>query len=196
MNCGTYYREMDVSYDEFADSLEKVYAYLKQNDRINKEDCRYEIGVYSGSKGDAYKQMLIPMEECIDCGSIYFHNPKDCGIDEGEGYSGGDEAEWICSSCLRKREEANIMPFDTDRKKLREQKKNELINSGVIMEEQDRCCVCLDELIICEVEDHDSRIDENRKLVCNHILCGKCYFDMKKIEEGNMCCPLCRTELA
>ena len=196
MNCGTYYREMDVSYDEFAESLEKVYAYLKQNDRINKEDCRYEIGVYSGSKGDAYKQMLIPMEECIDCGSIYFHNPKDCGIDEGEGYSGGDEAEWICSSCLRKREEANIMPFDTDRKKLREQKKNELINSGVIMEEQDRCCVCLDELIICEVEDHDSRIDENRKLVCNHILCGKCYFDMKKIEEGNMCCPLCRTELA
>lgn len=196
MNCGTYYREMNVTYDEFADSLEKVYAFLKQNDKINNKYCRYELGDYYGKKGYAGKQMLIPMEECYDCKSIYFHNPDDSGIDEGQCYCD----DWICSDCLDKKNELNIIAFDEERKELRDKKKNHLISSGTIIEEQDKCCICLDELIICEVTDPFGLEEKNKIFVCNHSMCGKCYFDYKNNSCSNtekscdvIFCPLCKT---
>ena len=196
MNCGTHYSEMNVTYNEFADSLEKVYAYLKQNDRINNENCRYELGDNYGKKGDASKLMLIPMEECFDCKSIYFHNPDDCGIDEGQIYCN----VWICSDCLEQKKKLNIIAFDEERKELRDEKKNVLISSGIIIEEQDKCCICLDELIICEVKDSNDVEEKNKKFVCNHSMCGKCYSDYKNSICSNtensyeiILCPLCKT---
>jgi hypothetical protein len=192
------YTGQDISDDDFYSSLRNVYAYLKQNnyhniERLNYEYCRYKVTNGASSHcGGAGIQMIIPMEVCIDCKVAYFHNPDDCGIDEGEGYC----EEWICNHCLDERTESNIMPFDGDRQQLRESKKNEIISAGIIIEEQEKCCICLDELIICEVEDQDGRIDKNKELICNHKLCGKCYFDMKKqnIEE-EIHCPLCRTKI-
>lgn len=196
------YTEQDISCEEFYSSLRNIYAYLNQTNiyrnninRLRQEDCRYKVTDENHCEGWVGKHMIIPMEECIDCKSIYFHNPDDCGLDEGEGLSGAEGIEWICSLCLREREEANIMPFNTDRKKLREGKKNEIINSGIVIEEQDICCICFDELIICEVEDQDGRIDANKELSCNHKLCGKCYFDLRKRHTEEMCCPLCRTKI-
>lgn len=190
------YTEQNVSYDEFASSLVTIYAYLKQENRLNHQFCRYEIREdILNQKGWAGKHIIIPMEECIDCERIYFHNPDDCGLDEGEGLVGDKGSEWICTKCLCIREEANIMPFDCDRAKLRYEKKVELINSGIKLENQDKCCICLDELIICEVDDSDGRIDKNKTLVCNHTTCGKCYFDLKKSTGENICCPLCRTNI-
>jgi len=189
------YTEQNISCDEFYDSLRKVYAYLKQDNRFNKrinyEDCRYEIGDYTGSKGVAGKQIIAPIEECYVCKAVYFHNPDDCGIDEGEGYYD----DWICSTCLDERREGNIMVFDEERKELREDKKTQLISDGTIIEDQDKCCICLDELIICEIEDHNGVEEKNKTLVCNHIMCCKCYFDLKKTREETICCPLCRTNI-
>lgn len=192
----TEYDDQNISCDEFYDSLRKVYAYLKQDNRLNGEFCRYEISEeFSNRNGWCGKNMIIPMEECISCRIIYFHNPDDCGLDEGEGLAHDDGSEWICSICLDKRTESNIIPFDKERKKLRDEKKNKLISVGVNIENQDKCCVCLDELIICEIEDSDGRIDKNKIFICNHSICGKCYFDMKKVQEENICCPLCRTNI-
>ncbi len=191
------YTGQDVSCEEFYSSLRNVYAYLKQNykytniERLKDEECIYKVTHENHCDDWAGKNLIIPMEECIDCKAIYFHDPDMPGIDEGEGYC----QEWICTSCLDKREEANIMPFDGDRQQLRESKRNEMINSGIIIEEQEKCCICLDELIICEVKDQDSRIDINKELICNHKLCGKCYFDLKKRNTEDICCPLCRTKI-
>jgi hypothetical protein len=191
------YMEQDISCEKFYSSLRNVYAYLKQNNRyndvrLNYEDCRYKVTDENHCDDWAGKNLIIPMEECIDCKAIYFHNPDDCGLDEGEGYC----SEWICSLCLDKREESNIMPFDIDRLELIERKKNEVINSGIVIEEQDKCCICFNEFIICEVEDHDGRIDKIKELICNHKLCGKCYFDLKKRNtEEDIYCPLCRTKI-
>jgi len=192
------YTKQDISCEEFYSSLRNIYAYLKQNniyetniERLKHKDCRYKVTDENHCEGWAGINMIIPMELCIDCKGVYFHNPDEPGIDEGEGYC----EEWICDSCLDKREEANIMPFDCDRQQLRESKRNEMINSGIIIEEQEKCCICLDELIICEVKDQDGRIDINKELICNHKLCGKCYFDLKKRNTEDICCPLCRTKI-
>ena len=191
------YTEQNITYEEFASSLVTVYSYLKQDNRLNGELCRYEIREdILNKKGWAGKHIIIPMEECIDCRRIYFHNPDDCGLDEGEGLVGDEGTEWICTKCLRIREDANIMPFDCDRAKLRYDKKVELINSGIDIENQDKCCICLDELIICEVDDRDSRTDKNKTLKCNHVMCGKCYFDNILKEQKIDTCPLCRVEIA
>ena len=195
------YTEQNIPRDEFYDSLRKVYAYLKQDNRINGEDCRYEITEWAGNCNSwAGKQITIPMEECISCRAIYFHNPGDCGLDEGEGLAGDEGSEWICSFCLDKRIESNIIPFDQERKKLRDEKKNELISVGVNIEIQDICCICQDELIICEVEDCSGRIDKNKTFVCSHSMCGKCYFDYENNARSNtekshdvIFCPLCKT---
>jgi hypothetical protein len=188
------YTEQVISDTDFYYSLRNVYAYLKQNnqtniERLSNKYCRYKVTDNDGRNEGAGKQLIIPMEECIDCKGVYFHNPDDCGIDEGEGYC----ENWICNHCLDERMEANIMPFDLDRQQLRESKKNEIISAGIVLEEQEKCCICLDELISCEVEDHDGRIDKNKELICNHKLCGKCYFDLRKKSEVHMYCPLCRT---
>ena len=109
------YTKQDISCEEFYSSLRNVYAYLKQNniynsyetniERLSQEDCRYKVTDENHCEGRAGINMIIPMEICIDCKGVYFHNPDEPGIDEGEGYC----EEWICNSCLDERTESKYV---------------------------------------------------------------------------------------
>ena len=172
-----YFTDNDVSEDEFYESTAKIYSFLKNN------KCNIEI--------EKYKTMLqlIPIEECLDCGCIYFHNYGDCGIEEGRGEIDG----WKCEECLKKYEENNLFAFQSERHKSREFKKTELQIPEI--NEEEKCCICLDELKICEI---DGCYGENEKNVslnpCGHTLCAKCNFDLINSNEDIMC-PLCRTQI-
>jgi hypothetical protein len=171
-----YITDNNVSSDEFYKSIAKVYSFLKNN----KDDL----------VRDEYKAMLelIPIDECLDCECIYFHNYGDVGIEEGEGEIEG----WKCSDCVTKYEENDLFAFESRRQECREKQKGEM----QILEtnEEEKCCICLDELKICEI----IRWGVNEKNVslnpCGHTLCAKCNFDLINSNE-DIICPLCRTRI-
>ena len=172
-----YFTDNDVSVDEFYKSTAKIYSFLKNN------KCKIER--------EKYKTMLqlIPIEECLDCGCIYFHNYGDCGIEEGRGEIDG----WKCEECLKKYEENNLFAFQSERHESREFKKTELQIPEI--NEEEKCCICLDELKICEIDGWYGKNEKNVSLnPCGHTLCAKCNFDLINSNEDIMC-PLCRTQI-
>lgn len=175
-----YITDNNVSTDEFFKSIAKVYSFLKNN----KDDI----------VRDQYEDMLkiFPIEECSDCECIYFHNYCDVGIEEGEKYGG----DWKCSNCLKKYEENKLFAFEERRKELREIKKAELQISET--NEEEKCCICLDELKICEIDGGDFEGVWSEKNVslnpCGHTLCAKCNFDLVNKNDIIMC-PLCRCQI-
>ena len=91
-------------------------------------------------------------------------------------------------------EENKLFAFQCERKERRELKKTE--SQIPETNEEEICCICLDELKICEIDSGD--YDENEKNVllnpCGHSLCAKCNFDLKNSNE-DIICPLCRTQI-
>jgi hypothetical protein len=174
----------DVSSHEFEESLINIYAYLSKEGNCDFDLSGYDIGI-RGKIGYS-KTIQIPYEECIDCGIIYFHNPNDCGLDYGEGY----DDEWICGKCRDNYENNELVSFESLRKELREENKLNLENEG----QEEKCCICLEEFRICEIN-HWNITEKNVVLnPCLHILCRKCYYDLKNSNK-ELVCPLCRTNI-
>ena len=172
--------------NDFIDALITIYSYLKDS-----ANCDLSLSSYSFDNNI----LQIPFEECLECKSIYFHNPLDCGIDDGEGY----ENKWKCGRCTSKYIDADLITFDSERMKSRKEKKEAITD----LNEDEKCPICLDELQICEVSGFWGIEEQNVKLSpCNHVLCRKCYFDLKNTltldtdtdtNTNNFSCPLCRT---
>jgi hypothetical protein len=181
-----YITNNNVSTDEFYESMAKVYSFLKTQ-KTNGIKLRDEYGI-------GYETLFISMlnvtEECLDCNCVYFHNYCDVGIEEGRGEIDG----WKCAECLKKYEENKLFAFECERKERRELKKTE--SQIPETNEEEICCICLDELKICGIDSGD--YDENEKNVslnpCGHTLCAKCNFDLKNSNE-DIICPLCRTQI-
>jgi len=176
------YIEKNVSTDVFYKSIAKAYSFLKKQ-KNNGIELR-----------DEYETLFISMlnitEECLDCNCVYFHNYCDVGIEEGRGEIDG----WKCHECLKKYDENNLFAFQSEREESREFKKTELQISET--NEEEKCCICLDELKICEI---DGCYGENEKNVslnpCGHVLCAKCNFDLVNSSNEAIICPLCRTQI-
>jgi hypothetical protein len=171
-----YITDNDVSGSDFYESIAKIYSFLKNN----KCDIVRE----------QYKTVLelIPIEECLDCGCIYFHNYGDVGIEEGEGYM----EEWKCTNCVTKYQENDLLTFESTRQECREIKKSELQISET--NEEEKCSICLDELRICEINSWETNEKNVSLYPCAHTLCAKCNFDLINSNE-DIICPLCRTQI-
>lgn len=182
------YIEKNVSETVFYKSVTKVYSFLKKQ-KTNGVKLRDEYGI---GYETLFMSMLNITEECSDCNCVYFHNYCDVGIEEGEKYGG----DWKCSNCLKKYEENKLFAFEERRKELREIKKSELQISET--NEEEKCCICLDELKICEIDGSDFEGVWTEKNVsfnpCGHTLCAKCNFDLVNKNDIIMC-PLCRCQI-
>ena len=133
---------------------------------------------------------LIPVEVCLDCKCVYFHNYSDDDCAEKGTYY---YEYWKCSECETIYSNNKLIIFEEQRKDLRAEKRAKLQITET--NEEEKCCICLDELKICEIRGwHDYSEDNVSLNPCGHTLCGKCNFDLTSKNLKNKC-PLCRTQI-
>ena len=86
-----------------------------------------------------------------------------------------------------------LIIFDENREKKRQLELEKIKTTEIKLNEEEKCPLCLEYLIVCEFDDECSKKERNIFLLCGHKMCRKCYYSkFKNLSVSNRKCPICR----
>ena len=177
---------INIATDQYWSALLMVYGFLKKNEldevvEIN-ENIAHEINT-----------LTIQYYRCLDCNSVYFPNPE-CGIEHGV-TNDNNINNYKCYLCNEACETNGLIIFDENREKKRQLELEKIKTTEIKLNEEEKCPLCLEYLIVCEFDDECSKKERNIFLLCGHKMCRKCYYThFQKLPSKKKVCPICRMQ--